>query len=145
MRYPSPAITNRTKAIIPVDVFGITSDMDAICALAKSSGLRVVEDSCEALGATYRNQPAGSLGDAGVFGFYPNKQITTGEGGMVVTDDDSIADLARIHDSRDTSCSTSGLRVLCAGGGARCIRSYSRFHFSIGPSAALAQRWQSPS
>ncbi|NOX59032.1 MAG: DegT/DnrJ/EryC1/StrS family aminotransferase [Planctomycetes bacterium] len=89
------AITERTKAMIPVDVFGITSDMDAINALAKANGLRVIEDSCEALGATYRNKPAGGLGDAGVFGFYPNKQITTGEGGMVVTDDDSIADLAR--------------------------------------------------
>jgi perosamine synthetase len=81
--------------LIPVDVFGVTSDMDAIDRVAQKHGLRVIEDSCEAAGATYRGRPAGSLGDGGVFGFYPNKQITTGEGGMIVTDDDELADLAR--------------------------------------------------
>jgi perosamine synthetase len=89
------AVTSRTKAIIPVDVFGITSDMDAINAIARRHQLRVIEDSCEALGAKYRGRPAGALGDAGVFGFYPNKQMTTGEGGMVVTDDDNLANLCR--------------------------------------------------
>ncbi len=88
------AINKRTKALIPVDVFGITPDMDAINALAKSKDLQVIEDSCEALGGSYKGRPTGSLGDAGVFGFYPNKQITTGEGGMVVTDNDKIAELA---------------------------------------------------
>jgi perosamine synthetase len=89
------AITPSTKALIPVDVFGITPDMDAFMALGRSRKLRIIEDSCEALGATLNNRPAGSLGDAGVFGFYPNKQITTGEGGMVVTDDDGIAEVAQ--------------------------------------------------
>jgi perosamine synthetase len=89
------AITPRTKALIPVDVFGATADMDPINAIARKHKLRVIEDSCEAAGATYKGRPAGSLGDAGVFGFYPNKQITTGEGGMVVTNDDEIARLCR--------------------------------------------------
>lgn len=89
------AITPKTKAIIPVDVFGVIPDMDAINRIAKAHNLRVIEDSCEAAGASLAGKPAGSLADAGVFGFYPNKQITTGEGGMVVTDDDHIADMCR--------------------------------------------------
>lgn len=89
------AITPRTRAILPVDVFGSIPDMDAITAIAARRGLRVLEDSCEALGSTWRGRPAGTLGEAGVFGFYPNKQITTGEGGMVVTNDDEIARLVR--------------------------------------------------
>lgn len=87
------AITPRTKALLPVDVFGIIPDMTAIRALARKHHLRIIEDSCEAAGATRDGRPAGSLGDAGVFGFYPNKQITTGEGGMIVTDDAQLADL----------------------------------------------------
>jgi perosamine synthetase len=89
------AVTPRTKAVLPVDVFGQVADMDAIREIAQRHHARVIEDSCESLGSRYRGRPAGSLGDAGVFGFYPNKQITTGEGGMVVTDDDAIADLCR--------------------------------------------------
>lgn len=89
------AITPRTKALLPVDVFGSIPDMDRLGSIASQRGLRMVEDSCEALGATYRGRPAGTLADAGVFGFYPNKQITTGEGGMVVTNDDRIAFIAR--------------------------------------------------
>jgi perosamine synthetase len=83
------------RAIIPVDVFGQPADMDPINAVAKEHGLTVIEDSCEALGAEYKGKPAGTLGDYGVFAFYPNKQITTGEGGMVVTDDDKAADFMR--------------------------------------------------
>ena len=89
------AITARTRALLPVDVFGSLPDWDAIWRLARQHGLRVIEDSCEALGATYRGRPAGTIGEAGTFGFYPNKQITTGEGGMVVTDDDRLAFLVR--------------------------------------------------
>ena len=85
------AITPRTKALLPVDVFGATPDMNAINAIARRHHLRVVEDSCEALGTYYDDRPAGTLTEVGVFGFYPNKQITTGEGGMVVTDDDALA------------------------------------------------------
>ncbi len=79
------------KAILPVDVFGQPAEMDPIVQSARQYGLKVIEDSCEALGATYKNRPAGTLGDMGVFAFYPNKQITTGEGGLVVTDDPQAA------------------------------------------------------
>ena len=89
------ALTPKTKAILPVDVFGQIADMDAIREIARRRDCWVIEDSCEALGSRYRGRPAGTLGDAGVFGFYPNKQITTGEGGMVVTDDDAVANLCR--------------------------------------------------
>jgi perosamine synthetase len=89
------AITSKTKALLPVDVFGSIPDMDAVWAIARTHKLRVLEDSCEALGATYKGRPAGTLGEAGTFGFYPNKQITTGEGGMIVTNDDEIAALVR--------------------------------------------------
>lgn len=89
------AVTDRTRAILPVDVFGVIPDMHAIGKIADRHHLRIIEDACEAVGAQLDGAPAGGLGDAGVFGFYPNKQITTGEGGMVVTDDDRIAELAR--------------------------------------------------
>jgi perosamine synthetase len=89
------AVTPRTKALLPVDIFGNIPDMDAVTALARRHGLRVIEDCCEALGSTWRGRRAGRLGEAGVFGFYPNKQITTGEGGMIVTDDDELAGLCR--------------------------------------------------
>ena len=89
------AVTPRTKALIPVDVFGQIADMDPIRAVAQRHDLRVIEDSCEALGGRYKGRRAGSLGDAGVFGFYPNKQMTTGEGGMIVTDDGNLADQLR--------------------------------------------------
>ncbi len=85
----------KLKAILPVDVFGQPADMDAINAIAQEHGLTVIEDSCEALGAQYKGRKAGTLGDYGVFAFYPNKQITTGEGGIVVTDNDQAADFMR--------------------------------------------------
>lgn len=90
VRRISAAITPKARGILPVDVFGLPADMDPIRALATKHHLRVIEDSCEALGATYKGRKAGTLGDVGVFGFYPNKQVTTGEGGMVVTDDETI-------------------------------------------------------
>ncbi len=83
------------RAILTVDVFGQPADADPILEVARAHNLRVIEDSCEALGAAYKGRPAGTLGDYGVFAFYPNKQITTGEGGMVVTDDDAGAELMR--------------------------------------------------
>lgn len=81
------------KALLPVDVFGQPADMDAINNIAAQHGLRVIEDSCEALGATYKGRKAGTLGEFGVFAFYPNKQITTGEGGMIITNDEKAAQL----------------------------------------------------
>jgi perosamine synthetase len=90
------SIQNRQlKAILPVDVFGQPADMDAINAVAQEHGLTVIEDSCEALGATYNGKQAGTLGKFGVFAFYPNKQITTGEGGVIITDDEKAANFMR--------------------------------------------------
>lgn len=85
----------RLKALLPVDVFGQPADMDPISAIAQEYGLKVIEDSCEAIGATYKGRPAGRLGDYGVFAFYPNKQMTVGEGGVIVTDDDEAAAIMR--------------------------------------------------
>ena len=89
------AITERTKAIVAVEVFGNSAQMDRIAAIARAHEIPLIEDCCEALGGTHKNQPIGSFGRAGVFGFYPNKQITTGEGGMIVTDDDQLASMCR--------------------------------------------------
>jgi len=83
------------KALLPVDVFGQPAEMDAICATARDYDLKVIEDACEALGAEYNGRKTGTLGDYGVYAFYPNKQITTGEGAVIVTDDDAAADLMR--------------------------------------------------
>lgn len=88
-------VTPRTKAIMAVDVFGHPADWDAIQAVAGAHNLRVIDDSCEALGAEYQGRRLGSFGDAATFAFYPNKQMTVGEGGMIVTDDDEIARLCR--------------------------------------------------
>ncbi|MGE5251471.1 MAG: DegT/DnrJ/EryC1/StrS family aminotransferase [Bacteroidota bacterium] len=85
----------RLKALLPVDVFGQPADMDVINAAAEEHGLKVIEDSCEALGASYKGRLAGTLGDFGVFAFYPNKQITTGEGGVIITNDGQAAGFMR--------------------------------------------------
>ncbi len=77
--------------ILGVDVFGQPADWDALRSLADQYRLPLIEDSCEALGAEYKGRQAGLLGDYGVFAFYPNKQITTGEGGLIVTNDDAAA------------------------------------------------------
>jgi perosamine synthetase len=89
------AITPRTKAILPVHVFGRPCAIAEILEIARKHGLTVIEDACEAIGAQYRGAPAGSFGQTGVFAFYPNKQLTTGEGGVIVTDDDQVAKLCR--------------------------------------------------
>jgi dTDP-4-amino-4,6-dideoxygalactose transaminase len=81
------------KAILPVHAFGQPADMTSIMDIARRSGLRVVEDACEALGAGHHGQRVGSFGDLSCFAFYPNKQMTTGEGGMIVTDDEQYANL----------------------------------------------------
>jgi perosamine synthetase len=80
------AITPRTKAIIVVHAFGQPADMDPIMEIARKHNLAVIEDACEAIGADYKGQRVGTFGDCAVFAFYPNKQITTGEGGMITTD-----------------------------------------------------------
>lgn len=89
------AITKKTKAIILVHLFGEPCDMEAIMAISKEKGIPVIEDSCEALGATYNGKKVGAFGKAAVFAFYPNKQITTGEGGIIVTDDLKFAQVCK--------------------------------------------------
>ena len=88
-------ITPRTKAILAVHLYGLPVDMDPILEIAERHGLTVIEDAAEMLGQTYRNRPCGSFGLISTFSFYPNKHVTCGEGGMVVTDDDRIADRCR--------------------------------------------------
>lgn len=88
-------ITPRTRAVMAVDVYGHPAEWDALAAVARARGLKVIDDSCEALGAEYRGRKVGGFGDAAAFAFYPNKQITTGEGGVVVTDSDEVAALCR--------------------------------------------------
>jgi len=99
-----PAVTERTAAILPVEVFGNPAHFDEYEQIALRAHLPLLEDCCEALGASLGGRSAGSFGECGVFAFYPNKQITTGEGGLVVTDDDRIADLCRSlrNQGRDT-------------------------------------------
>lgn len=88
-------ITEKTKAILAVDIFGRTADWDALEALAERHNLALIEDSCEALGTRSNGRYAGSFGDCATLGFYPNKQLTTGEGGMLTTNNSVIADYAR--------------------------------------------------
>jgi dTDP-4-amino-4,6-dideoxygalactose transaminase len=89
------AITPRTKAILPVHVFGRPCALSDIIYIARKHGLTIIEDACEAIGAKYHGAPVGTSGQTGVFAFYPNKQLTTGEGGMIVTDDRLIAQRCR--------------------------------------------------
>ncbi len=89
------AITSRTKAILLVHTFGCPAELPAILDIARQHHLCVIEDACEAIGAEYDGRKVGGWGDAGVFAFYPNKQITTGEGGIVVTENPRIASRVR--------------------------------------------------
>ena len=93
-------ITARTRAMIPVDLFGLAADLGPVLELAAQHGLAVVEDAACALGATYYGRQCGTLGDVGCFSFHPRKVVTTGEGGMIVTDRDDLAErlqLLRSH------------------------------------------------
>jgi len=89
-------ITKKTKAIMPVHIYGLPVDMDPVIKLAKQYDLAIVEDAAESTGATYKNKLTGTLGDFGCFSFYANKIITTGEGGMVLTNSDKLAAHARL-------------------------------------------------
>jgi len=93
----SDKISKKTKAIMPVHMYGHPVDMDPIMELAEKHGLYIVEDAAEAHGAEYKGRKCGSIGHINCFSFYANKIITTGEGGMVLTDDDRLADRARLH------------------------------------------------
>jgi perosamine synthetase len=102
-------ITPRTRAIMPVHIYGLPVDMDPLLALAERHGLAVIEDAAEMHGQTYKGRPCGSFGTLSTFSFYPNKHVTTGEGGMIVTDDARLAERCR------------GLRNLCFQSGRRFV------------------------
>ena len=90
-------ITAKTKAIIPVHLFGQCADMDPILALAKEHGLRVVEDAAQSIGAAYKGRQSGTMGDFGTYSFFPSKNLGGfGDGGMLVTNDDALAEYARV-------------------------------------------------
>jgi len=86
-------ITKKTKAILSVEIFSNPAGIDKVCEIAERHNLTVIEDSCEALGSTLNGKMVGTFGALSVFAFYPNKQITTGEGGMILTDNDDLADI----------------------------------------------------
>jgi dTDP-4-amino-4,6-dideoxygalactose transaminase len=87
------AVTERTKAIVAVDIFGYPCELDPLLEICERHGLALVEDACEALGARYKGRPLGSHGHPATFAFYPNKQMTTGEGGAITTDDENEHEL----------------------------------------------------
>lgn len=99
-------ITSQTRAVMVVDVFGHPADWTALTDVAQRHGLFLIDDSCEALGSEHAGKRLGSFGNAACFAFYPNKQITTGEGGMVVTNDDDLARVA--HSLRNQGRDTMG-------------------------------------
>lgn len=88
-------ITPRTRAVMVVHIYGLPVDMDPLLNIARHHELKVIEDAAEMIGQTYRGKPCGSFGDLSTFSFYPNKHVTTGEGGMIVTDDDALAEKCR--------------------------------------------------
>lgn len=112
-------ITPRTRAIMVVHIYGLPVDMDPVLKLAEKHGLKVIEDAAEAHGLTYRDQPCGSFGDLSTFSFYPNKHVTTGEGGMIVTDDDMLAERCR------------SLRNLCFQNNKRFVHEELGFNFRM--------------
>lgn len=88
-------VTPRTRAIMVVHIYGLPADMDPILRIAQRHGLAIIEDAAEMHGQTYRGRPCGSFGELSTFSFYPNKHVTTGEGGMIVTDDAQLAERCR--------------------------------------------------
>jgi len=87
------AITEKTKAILPVVIFGNPAGLDKVCEIAARHDLAVIEDSCEGLGSVLNGRKVGTFGTMSLFAFYPNKQITTGEGGIILTDDEALAEM----------------------------------------------------
>ena len=103
-------ITKKTKAILVVHIYGLSVDMDPILELCKKYGLYLIEDAAEVHGQTYNGKKCGSFGDISIFSFYPNKHITTGEGGMIMVDDPELAD--RCRKLRNLAFETQGRRFV---------------------------------
>jgi perosamine synthetase len=112
-------ITKNTKAIMVVHIYGLPVDMDPVLKIAAKYGLKIIEDAAEMHGQTYKGRPCGSFGDISTFSFYANKHITTGEGGMVVTDDEALAEKCR------------SLRNLCFVPGRRFVHYELGFNFRM--------------
>lgn len=89
-------ITDKTKAIMPVHLAGITADMGPLLDIAKDNNIYIIEDACQSHGAKYSGKKVGSIGDLGTFSFYPSKNMTTGEGGLITTNDDNLAEQCRL-------------------------------------------------
>ncbi|MCE5343945.1 MAG: DegT/DnrJ/EryC1/StrS family aminotransferase [Eubacteriales bacterium] len=143
------AITPRTRALLPVDIFGLPAEMDAINEIAKRRGLVVVEDACQAIGADYHGRMAGTLGNAGCFSFYPTKNLAAlGDGGMIVTDSDKIAILCRAlkaHGSGKNGYRAAQLSGMDPGDGEMAVSSpasalydpYKYYNFLVGDNSRL--------
>jgi len=143
------AITPRTRAILVVHTFGQPADLTALLDLAKQHRLKVIEDACEALGSEYRGRKVGGIGDVGVFSFYPNKPITMGEGGVLVTNDDALAAKVRALRNQGRDSTDNWLRhsmlgynyrlpeINCALG----IEQLKRIEWIIAHREALARRY----
>jgi perosamine synthetase len=110
VRQVEKKITKRTKAIIVVHIYGLPVDMDPLLEIANQYGLKVIEDAAEMHGQTYKGKKCGSFGHISIFSFYPNKLITTGEGGMLMTDDEEIA--ARCKKLRNLAFEPTGRRFI---------------------------------
>lgn len=112
-------ITEQTKAIMAVHIYGLTVDMEPLLNIAEKYQLKVIEDAAEVIGQTYKAKPCGTFGDISTFSFYPNKHITTGEGGMVLVNDDELADRC------------NSLRNLCFGKSDRFIHKEQGWNFRM--------------
>ncbi len=132
------AITPRTKAILAVEVFGNPTHMDKLAKIAQAHEIPLIEDSCEALGGRWAGKPVGSFGRAAVFGFYPNKQITTGEGGMIVTDDDRLAEQCRSlrNQGRSEAIDTAAAAQTSAGTGSWLTHARLGYNYRLSEIAA---------
>jgi perosamine synthetase len=122
------AISPRSKAIMAVHLFGRPAKMDVLGALARQHGLKVIEDACEAIGALYQGKPTGGLGDAGVFGFYPNKPVATGEGGMITANDPAFLRRCRQLRNQGNDTDTQSRHETLPGHSARL----SEWHAALG-------------
>lgn len=144
-------ITSRTRAIMPVHAFGLAADMDPIMSLAAERGIPIVEDAACAIGSTYYDRQVGALGTLGCFSFHPRKAITTGEGGMITTDDDALADRIRLLRSHGAVRENGRFTFLAAGFNYRLsdilaavgVAQFRKLSSIIASKRALADRYRS--